>query len=165
MPMLLAIKEISQVSYSGIMTLYEEELLQNAKAEYPSLPAAEALMEAEQDFYAFLADVFFKTKDACLFVWAVEDKWVSCLRTEPYLDGSLICGITTDPACRRKGYAESLLQAVTKQTDGVLYSHVEKSNIPSLALHIKSGFIRQLDYAKMLNGEILHNFCTFSLGK
>lgn len=165
MPMLLAIKELSQVSYSGMMALYEEDLLKTAKADYPALPAAEARMEAEQDFYAFLAEVFFRTGGACLFVWEVEGRWVSCLRTEPYLDGHLICGITTDPACRRMGYAQSLLQAVTGQIPGVLYSHVEKSNAPSLALHKKCGFSQQLEYAEMLNGEILHNFYTFSHGK
>ena len=40
--MLLAIKELSQVSYSGMMALYEEDLLKTAKADYPALPAAEA---------------------------------------------------------------------------------------------------------------------------
>ena len=161
MPMLIAIKNISQISYRAIMDLYEQDLLQTAKESYPALSAPEALMEAEQDFYAYLADVFFQTPEACLYVWQQDGKWVSCLRVEPYADGFLVCGLTSALAYRRKGYARGLLEAVVAQMHKPLYSHVEKSNFPSLALHEKCGFTRQLEYAQMLDGEVLHNFSTF----
>ncbi len=165
MPMLIQIQDISQISYSAVMDLYSQDLRESAEKDYPSMSAPEALLAAEQDFYSFLADVFFQTPQACMYVWREDGKWVSCLRLEPYEDGLLICGITTDPACRRCGYARMLLEAVLEMVDCPVYAHVEKSNEPSLALHSRCGFIRQLEYAKMLNGEMLHNFCTFYRGK
>ena len=49
--------------------------------------------------------------------------------------------------------------------DARIYSHVEKNNLPSIALHEKCGFVRHLDYGRMLDGSVLHKYWTFLWGK
>lgn len=165
METLIQIRHISQLPYGRLMELYSQDLQENARQHYPKLSANAALIAAEQDFYGFMKEVFFQTPNACLYVWAVEGQWRSALRLEPYEDGYLICGITTEPAYRRCGYAKRLLKSVLQQQNGKIYSHVEKLNFPSLQLHENCGFVKQQEWAKMLNGEILHNFWTLCYGK
>ncbi len=161
MERLIEITSISQVPYSRLMELYGQDLQENAQRDYPAYSANEALFAAEQDYYTYLAEVFFQTPGARFFAWTSCGQWVSCLRLEPYADGYLICGITTDSGCRRKGYAIRLLTLVLEQLNAKIYSHVEKQNLASVRLHEKCGFVRKQEWAKMLNGEILHNFCSF----
>ena len=161
MEMLVEIRELSQLPYMRLMELYSQDLRESAHAHYPNLTEPEALFAAEQDFYTFLSDIFFKTPDARFYAWSVDGIWRSCLRTEPFEDGFLICGITTEPAYRRCGYASKLLRSVLQQRKGKAYSHVRKDNLPSVQLHSKSGFQLHHQWARMLNGEKLQSFCTF----
>lgn len=161
MERLIEVTSIGQIPYSRLMELYSQDLQENARRDYPARSFSEALFAAEQDFYTYMADVFFQTPGARFFALLSCEQWVSCLRLEPYADGYLICGITTDPGCKRKGYASSLLNSVLSQVDARVYSHVEKHNLVSIQLHEKCGFVRNQEWAEMLNGEILHNFCSF----
>ena len=161
MEQLLKITDISQLSYMQTMQLYSRDLQEDAAAHYPSLTGQEALFASEQAFYSYLKDVFFQTPGACMYAWSVDGVLRSCLRIEPYENAFLLCGITTDPDYLRRGFGEKLLRGVSALYAGPLYSHVEKSNYASLQLHLKCDFERRFEWARMLNGEMLHNFCTF----
>ena len=68
--------------------------------------------------------------------------------------------LETAPGQRRKGYAFRLLGAVLGTLDGPVYSHVVKSNLPSLALHERLGFRRIQESALYLDGSLDHRACT-----
>lgn len=165
--MLVFINNIQDIKYGSLMGVYEQELQAAARRDYPHLPPSAALFEAQQDFYAYLKDVFFKTEGTLLAVWQMEGEYASALRLEPYEDGYLLCGICTALACRRQGYARSLLTGtLARLPEGTkIYSHVEKYNQASIELHRSCGFENIQDGVKMLNGSFLHNFFGFLYGK
>ena len=137
--MVTIINDPAELKYSPLMALYAEDLCARAQTDYPSLSLNEGLMGAEQDFYAYMTQVFLKTEGAYLALWG---NYEAALRMEPYLDGYLLTGLSTAPHCRRQGYATSLLNAVVQMlpSHAQLYSHVEKQNAPSIAFHEKFGF-------------------------
>lgn len=165
--MLLLVRSPSKLKYSQLMEVYLEDNLKTARLQYGDFPEYEALARAEQDFYSYLTDVLLRTEKAFCAFWAPEGVYRAALRLEPYRDGFLLTGITTAPSHRRKGYASALLCQVLEMmpAGSKLYSHVEKSNSPSAALHEKCGFVRLLDHGYMLDGSVLHNFWTFLYGK
>lgn len=165
--MLLLVRSPSELKYSQLMEVYLEDNLETARRQYGHLPEYEALACAEQDFYSYLTDVFLRTEKAFCAFWTPEGDYRAALRLEPYRDGFLLTGVSTAPPHRRKGYAGTLLrQVLERMPEGSkIYSHVEKSNAPSISLHEKCGFVPVLDHAHMLDGSVLHNFCTFLYGK
>lgn len=162
--MITILNDPAELKYSPLMALYADDLCARAQVDYPNKSFHEALMDAEQDFYAYMTQVFLKTKGAYLALWG---NYQSALRMEPYEDGYLLTGLTTAPHCRRQGLAIGLLQSQLQSlpTGVPVYSHVEKNNAPSIALHKKAGFQMIHPYGRMLNGELLHNFWTFAYGK
>ena len=162
--MVTIINDPAELKYSPLMTLYAGDICAQAQVNYPNKPLNEGLMDAEQDFYAYMTQVFLKTEGAYLALWG---NYEAALRIEPYMDGYLLTGLTTAPYCRRQGYATSLLNAVVQllPDHAQLYSHVEKQNLPSIAFHQRFGFKKLYSYGKMLDGELLHNYWTFSYGK
>lgn len=165
--MLYIATDIQQIKYGLLMELYEEDLITIARKVHGHLSVNEGLFEVEQDFYGYLRDVFFETKGAYYAFWIVDGKYCAGLRLEPWKDGLVLCGVCTKPDCRRKGYAQTLIMEVLGQLpSGVpVYSHVDKNNAPSMALHYKCGFQIYAEEAQMLDGSFLHNFCTFIHGK
>ena len=162
--MVTIINDPAELKYSPLMSLYAEDLCARAQTDYPYKTLNEGIIGAEQDFYAYMTQVFLKTDGAYLALWG---NYEAALRMEPYLDGYLLTGLTTASQCRRQGYATSLLNAVVQRMPkgAQLYSHVEKGNAPSIAFHEKFGFEKRNPYGKMLDGELLHNYWTFSYGK
>jgi ribosomal protein S18 acetylase RimI-like enzyme len=80
---------------------------------------------------------------------------------EPYRDGLLVEALETAPGYRRRGYAEALLRQVLGSFAGKkIYSHVDKTNIPSLRLHEKCGFSRISECAAYIDGSINSRACT-----
>ena len=55
--------------------------------------------------------------------------------------------------------------AVLGTLDGPVYSHVVKSNLPSLALHERLGFRRIQERALYLDGSLDHRACTLRWGR
>lgn len=123
---------------------------------------------AVSEFYEDLLN-FFSQPGAIYALWEEDSVYRCCLRVEPYKDGVLIAGIETMPQMRNKGYATKLLRAVVEkmlQSDvSVLYSHVDKGNIPSRKLHTKCGFVPHLDYAVLLDRTVSQNMCTLCVKK
>ena len=98
-------------------------------------------------------------------VWAPEGAYQAVLRLEPYADGLLLSGLETAPGSRRRGFAKALIEAVVEKLDNdgktIVYSHVDKQNFASLAVHASCGFERTKEYAVYSDGSVLHSSCTF----
>lgn len=119
----------------------------------------EALAELypeDQDLWEYLSQVFFRTPGARYCLWEEGDRLCSALRLEPYADGLLLAGLVTAPACRRRGYARSLIRAVqeTLPEDTRLYSHVSRRNNASLAAHAACGFTVISRCARYIDGSV-----------
>ena len=132
--------DLNCLSFSMLADVYEESNRKNAELLYPGMDRNAAYLCAEQDFYSFLSDVFFKTEGAYYGVLQELNHYCSAVRIEPYRDGLLLSGLETAPKYRRKGYGTALLSEVLTSVNGSVYSHVEKDNIASLNLHIACGF-------------------------
>lgn len=119
-------------------------------------------LSALQDFYMD-TDGFFKEPLAYYCVWEEKDEYVSALRIEPYKDGWLVAGLETVPNQRNKGYAKALLSGVLQQMpeNVTVYSHIEKGNAPSIAVHTACGFCIHLEHAVFLDGSVSEKSYTF----
>lgn len=164
--MLKWITNLKEISFPMLMEVYAETNGKTAGEEWPDLPRGFALEKAEREFYDYLQTVFFRTQGTVYALWEVNDKYVSALRLEPYRKGLLIAALETAPQERRKGYGRALLQAVIDRTEGTkLYSHVEKHNKASMALHESCGFRQESDFAVYLDGSVNYRGCTMCYRK
>lgn len=160
--MLLLATKLHELTFSSLMEVYSETNQDSAKHDWGNLPDSFALQQAEQAFYLYLKDEFFRTKGACYAVWKKNDVYVCALRLEPYKDGFLMEALETHPDHRRKGYARELIQAVFALfPDCKIYSHVHRKNIASLQLHEVCGFRKILDHAAFVDGSVNYRACTF----
>ena len=159
--MLILARNIRDLSFSRLMEVYIEGNLENAEEFYPDLTEGQKLMQAEQDFYQYLNEVFFRTSGAVYAIWEVQGSYVSVLRLEPYRDGRLLEALETAPSRRRQGYGVQLIKAVQEQFPNQrIYSHVGKKNVPSLRVHEKCGFRRISEYAVYIDGSVNRRACT-----
>ena len=166
--MLLWFKSVKDLDFRRLMSVYEEGNLENATDRYPDLPPLQGIMQAEQDFYQFLREIFFPTEGAVYAVWEEKGEYISALRLEPYRDGLLLSALETAPQYRRQGYAKKLITAVLEALpQGKIYSHVSKRNAPSLRTHSSCGFRKISDHATYLDGSVLtssYTLCRRSQG-
>lgn len=159
--MLILAQSIRDLSFSKLMGVYIEGNLENAEEFDPDLTEGQKLIQAEQDFYQYLNEVFFRTSDAVYAIWEEQGSYVSALRLEPYRDGLLLEALETAPPSRRQGYAEKLIRAVQEQFPNQrIYSHVSKKNAASLQVHEKCGFRRISEYAAYIDGSVNQRACT-----
>ena len=150
--MILEIRSINDIAFRELMDVYQESNIENAKVFYSKMDLSAGILEAEQDFYAYLRDVFFQTKDAKYYVFEDNGQYFSAFRIEPYQAGYLLEALETAPMHRRKGYARHLLSQVLPQIEKPVYSHVHKQNQASLAVHRLCGFQIILDFAQYIDG-------------
>ena len=161
--MLILARSIRDLSFSRLMEVYTEGNLENAEEFYPDLPEGQKLMQAEQDFYQYLNEVFFRTSGAVYAIWEEQGAYVSALRLEPYRDGRLLEALETAPSRRRQGYGVQLIKAVQEQfSNQRIYSHVGKKNVASLRVHEKCGFRRISEHAAYIDGSVNQRACTLS---
>lgn len=115
-----------------------------------------------QDFYSALIE-FYRQPHAFYALWLEKDRYISALRIEPYKDGWLVAGLQTVQNERNMGHAKSLLSAVLSQMPkgSKLYSHIDKRNMPSLAVHADCGFTKLLDHAVYLDGSVFTSSYTY----
>jgi len=147
-------KRLRDISFRDLMDVYLEGNLEKAREEFFDMPQYAGLEQAEQDFYQYLWECFFKIPGACYGIWEEKGRYISALRWEPYQDGVLISALETAPAYRGQGYASKLLTAVLEELEGPVYSHVSKHNTPSLCVHRKCGFQIISESAKYLDGSV-----------
>ena len=159
--MLVLARKLKDLNFSMLMDVYEEGNRENAQDFWPDLPEGPGMLRAEQEFYAYLQDVFFKTPQAVYALWQEDGSYISALRLEPYKDGWLLEALETKPDCRRQGRAEMLIRAVQETGEFQrIYSHVAKRNKPSLAVHEKLGFSRIGEVAAYIDGSFNDRACT-----
>lgn len=160
--MLTIVDKLGDLSFSALMEVYYEGNMDKAKDEWRNLPVQYAILQAEQAFYLYLRDVFFRTPGACYALWMENGKYICALRLEPYRDGLLLEALETHPDYRRKGYAKALLKAVLKVNPGKkIYSHIHRGNVASIRTHLACGFQKILDYAAYIDGSVNQRACTF----
>ena len=163
--MLIIAKSMKDLSFSALMEIYIEDNMENGQDNYPEEPEYRQIMLAEQDFYNYLSQVFFRTDGAVYLIWEERGKYVSALRLEPYQDGLLLEALETAPDQRQKGYAKTLIQAALQEFDGKkIYSHVSKRNTPSIRTHEVCGFEKILDHAVYADGSVLRSSVTYCHG-
>ena len=154
--MLYLAQNLSQLHFGSLMAVYADANRENGRESWPDEPEMRQIQLAEEDFYRYLSQVFFKIPGAVYAVWEENGRYVSALRLEPYRDGLLLEALETDPEQRRKGCAAALIQAVQLflGEGAKLYSHVDKRNLPSLNIHEKCGFRRITDFAVYVDGSV-----------
>lgn len=154
MNVLLTAHTLKAMDFAALMEIYIEGNLEKTEEGL-------TLLQAEQDFYTYLRDVFFRVPGAAYFIWLERGEYVSALRLEPYRDGWLLEALETRPDRRRQGYAEQLLRGVLRLPGYIrIYSHVHKENIPSLAVHARCGFCRISEQAVYIDGSVNSSACT-----
>lgn len=157
--MLILIKHLRQLRFGELMEVYGESVAANGGEFYPNLSANEQIIQAQQDFYAYLQKDFFCKEGDLYCIWEENGSYICALRLEQYQDGLLLEALETRPEYRRKGYAEKLIRAVQHQyCDQKIYSHISHNNIPSLSVHRKCGFEKILDHARYVDGSV-NAFC------
>ena len=158
--MLKVIRNINQLPFGEVMQVYLQSNLQKAKLDH--FGRADGLLQAEMDFYAYLRDGFFRTDGAYYCLWEDNRQVVSALRMEPYEDGLLLTGLETHPDCRGKGYACALMAAALEQAQCPVYSHIDRHNFASIAVHKKCGFEKVTNFAVFLDGSVSRNADTYA---
>lgn len=153
--MLLVCTNLSQLNWSELMAVYAEGVEENGQDFYPDLPKGQQLLRAEQDFYTYLKQDFFRCQQERYCIWEENGAYVSALRLHPFEDGLLIEALETRLGYRQKGYATLLIRAVLAEIgQQKVYSHISRRNRASIATHQKCGFHKFLDYAHYDEGEI-----------
>lgn len=164
--MLIVIEKLNDLDIGQLMRVCEESNRLIGRREYGSLPENLQILYAEQDFYAYL-QLFFEEKDARYAVWAPEGAYKAVLRIERYRDGVIVTGLETALEDRRKGYATMLLRSVVewvkKMGQNKLYSHIEKTHLPSIRLHRNIGFCKISDTAIYIDGSFHLESATYCL--
>ena len=162
--MLHVFHKLREMDFYQLMQVYSQGNIENAQAFYSDLDPNVGRIRAEDDFYQYLSEDFFRQPGAFYCVWLENQQYVSALRLEPYQDGLLLEALETHPEHRRKGYAATLLRSVqaylTQQGVTAVYSHVHKRNTPSMAVHRACGFVQHLDYAVYIDGTVTDRSCT-----
>lgn len=163
--MLKVATKLNQLNFTELMSVYTQSNAENGRAYYPGKDAQLQMMEAEQDFYAYLRGSFFAVPSSIYAVWEEERKYISALRLEKYDDGYLLAGLETHPDHRERGFAKKLINAVISylQQRGIkkLYAHVSRSNTASVRLHEACGFQRVLGHAVYIDGSVSTDAVTF----
>lgn len=160
--MLIVAKSMKDLSFGKLMQVYAEGNLENGQEFWPDEPVGRQLALAEEEFYLYLHQTFFRTEGACYLILQEGGRYLSALRLEPYRDGLLLEALETAPECRRQGYAAALVLAALDYAKGIkVYSHVNKGNVPSLRTHEKCGFERIMESAVYIDGSADCKCCTF----
>lgn len=166
--MLKLYDKLGQIDFGKLMALYLEGNQDNAAYFYPNEDPNVALMKAEQDFYQYLKESFFRVYGAVYAIWEENGLYLSALRLEPYEDGLLLEALETHPLYRRRGYGKKLICSVIAylkgEGSGVIYSHVNKSNKASLGIQLACGFQRVSERAVYIDGSVSQNACTMRIG-
>lgn len=146
--MLSYVNRLPELNFGKLMEVYEDGNRESGAELYPEEGPEQQLLFAEQNFYQFLAETFFKTPGAVYALWVENSQYVSALRLEPYRDGLLLEALETRPDRRRQGYASRLMAQVLADKAGQrIYSHIRKGNVASVKTHVNAGFRKILNYS------------------
>ena len=154
--MLVVISSMRELRFGELMSVYEQSNQELGHRQWSHETRDRQLALAEQNFYDYLRQCFFRISGAVYCIWLEGGHYVSALRLEPWKDGLLLTGLETAPAQRKKGYALDLLWSVqvylVQRGTVRLYSHISNRNAASIAVHEKCGFRKLSDYAAYIDG-------------
>lgn len=154
--MLKIISAMNQLDFEQLMCIYQESNQKKDKSNW----------EAEQTAYAYLQELFLDKRGFCA-IWDVAGHYVTALRIEKFKDAWLLTALETLPTARKRGYAKLLIREVVQYLKGngigKLYSHVEKRNVISLAVHKACGFKEVLQHAELLDGTLTQRYVTLCI--
>lgn len=164
--MLRIVQSAKDLDFRQMFAVYDESICNHAENRYSREHPGMRVLMAQQDFVAdwktSLGD-----KTAFCALWVVDDAYTSVLRMDKYLDGMLLNTLETVPSARGKGYATILIKEtinwLRNKDCHKVYSHIDKRNSVSAALHKSCGFSRLMDYAVYLDGSVFHTCDTFVL--
>ena len=88
--MLIIAHKLHEFTFGKLMEVYAEGNLENGQDLWPDETESRQNALAEQEFYNYLQQVFFRTNGAQYLVWEENGRYVSALRLEPYQDGLLL---------------------------------------------------------------------------
>ena len=153
--MLLWAKTMRDLNFERLMRVYAEGNRENAQAFYPHMEPKKGQLCAEQDFWNYLTEDFFRQKGACYAIWEENGEYMAALRLEPWEDGLLLEALETHPNYRGRGYAKRLIRAVLETVEEQrVYSHISPRNGPSLAVHKACGFQKILNHSVYADGSV-----------
>ena len=152
--MLKIARKMNDFSFGKLMEVYEEGNLENGQDLWPEEPQWRQIALAEQEFYQYLQQVFFKSEGARYLICEEGNRYISALRLEPYRDGLLLEALETMPKHRNQGHAAKLVNAAIEYAGAKIYSHVSKRNMASLKTHEKCGFRRIAENAVYADGSV-----------
>lgn len=162
--MMRIINNIRELDFPALIQVYERSLVIAGEKNYRHLSEFEQRRKAEEDYYDYLLSCFFRDESNKMFVLENQGRYVCALRLERFNDGYLLTGLETMPSEYRKGFAKELLKAVIafsqEHNYKILYSHVEKINQASLAVHRAVGFEVADDLAVYLDGTVTRSAYT-----
>ena len=81
--MLYLARSLSQLHFGSLMAVYADANRENGREAWPEEPEMRQIQLAEEEFYRYLSQVFFKTPGAICAVWEESGRYVSALRLEP----------------------------------------------------------------------------------
>lgn len=153
--MLQIFDRLNQLCFGELMEVYSESVAENGAEFYPNLSENEQIIQAQQDFYAYLQQDFFTKEGDTYCIWGENGKYICALRLESYQDGLLLEALETRPEYRKQGYGEKLIRSVQALVgERKIYSHISHRNEASLAVHRKCGFEKILNYARFADGSV-----------
>ena len=112
----------------------------------------------EEELLSYLRENFFRQPGAFYAIWEENSVYKAVVRFGQYKDGLLLHSLETAPDHRGNGYAYlliiSVLDHLCSRGCRSVYSHINKRNQASLALHKKCGFEIVSDSATYLDGTV-----------
>ena len=159
--MMRVIRSMSELPFGNLMEIYSQSNRLRGQ-QWGSESEERQIALAEQEFYAYLRQCFFALPDSCYYLWEEQGRAVSALRCESYGNDILLTGLETTPDCRGNGCATALLKAVLQNIgSGNVYVHIQRDNLPSLAVHRRCGFQKVKAGARLLDGSYLKDYDTY----
>lgn len=157
--MLHIARKTGQLSFDKLLDLYRESILKRGRELAPEEETFRQIRISEDDFYNYLSSSFFRTEDAVYAIWEEGGRYFSALRLEPFQDGLLLEALETVPDERGRGYASKLIRdvqewLVSEKGSVKVYSHINKRNLASLAVHRTCGFKVIMDHAVYIDGSV-----------
>ena len=163
--MLIAAHRLSELDFPRLMEVYEEENRTEGRRLLPEAPPEQQMEHVREEARLYLRDVFFRQKGAAVYVLEENGVYLSALRVEAYRDGVLLQSLETRPDRRRQGCADRLIRQMlgTLAPGTKVYSHVARKNAASEAVHLGCGFVRQKEFAGLLDGTVTAQYVTMFL--
>lgn len=158
------VRTIKELDFKQVYDVYEQTISGTGKGRYPAEHENVQILLAQQDLYAALRS-FLASENTFCALWVEDGVYCSVLQLEQYLGGYLITSLETALKARGKGYAKELVrhsvQHLEEQGNVRIYSHIDKNNYASVAVHRCCGFRKYLDYGVYLDGSVFRSSDTY----